>query len=350
VKPLPTEDLDHILRHTAPLWERARGRRIFLTGATGFFGCWLVESLVHCNRALNLGVHATVLSRDPAAFLRRVPHLAGELALEFLAGDVCDFAFPEGGFDYVLHGAAPTSRAAAGRPEELMRVLVHGGERMVDFAEACGARSFLLLSSGAVYGRQPEAMTHIAEDYRGGLDWMDAASVYAEGKRVCEQRTALLAARSKAGSGVRCAIARCFAFLGPHLPLDQHFAIGNFIADALAGRAITVRGDGSPVRSYLYAADLAAWLWTLLLRAPELPGNPAVYNVGSGERVSIRALAQRVAAVIDPAVRVEVLGETALGAGRVEYVPNVGKAEAELGLRPWIGLDEAIRRTAAWYR
>jgi len=138
--------------------------------------------------------------------------------------------------------------------------------------------------------------------------------------------------------------------MGPHLPLDQHFAIGNFIRDALAGRTITVRGDGTPVRSYLYAADLAVWLWTLLLRAPELAANLAVFNVGSCERVSVRELAERVAAAIDPGLRVEVLGESALGAGRVQYVPDVRKAEAELGLRAWIGLEEAIRRTAEWYR
>ena len=345
VKPLPTEDLNHILRHTAPLWERARGRRVFLSGGTGFFGAWLLESLAHCNRALGLGVRATVLSRDPAAFLARMPHLAGEPALAFLQGDVRDFAFPAGGFDYVIHGAAPTNLDAARRPVELMRVLLGGGERMVEFAEACGARSFLLVSSGAVYGQQPEAMTHIAEDYCGGPDWLDADAVYAEGKRVCEQRTALLAGRG----AVHCAIARCFTFVGPHLPLDQHFAIGNFIRDALAGRTITVRGDGTPVRSYLYAADLAVWLWTLLLRAPELAANLAVFNVGSCERVSVRELAERVAAAIDPGLRVEVLGESALGAGRVQYVPDVRKAETELGLRAWIGLDEAIRRTAGWW-
>jgi nucleoside-diphosphate-sugar epimerase len=346
VKPLPHEDLDHVLQHTAPLWERARGRRLFLSGGTGFFGAWLLESLAHCSRELGLGLRATVLSRDPATFLERMPHLANEPALEFLKGDVREFAFPAGEFDYVIHGAAPTSLADARRPAELLSVLVRGGERMVEFTETCGARSFLLVSSGAVYGRQPEGMTHIAEDYRGGPDWLDADAVYAEGKRVCEQMTALLAGRS----AVRCAIARCFTFVGPHLPLDQHFAIGNFIADALAGRPLVVLGDGTPVRSYLHAADLAVWLWTLALRAPELDANPAVYNVGSGERVSVRQLAERVAAAIDPALRVEVLGASALGAKRVQYVPDVRKAETELGLRAWIGLDEAIKRTAAWYR
>lgn len=346
VKPLDKRDLDHVLEHTRAVWEQARGARFFLTGATGFFGAWLLESFIHANRALQLGARAVVLSRDPARFLARMPHLCNEPSLEFLAGDIERFDLPDGSFDFVLHGATPTNMEAAQHPAELQRMMLHGCERVVEFAERCGAQSFLLMSSGAVYGRPAEGITHIPESYRGSPDWLDPEAVYAESKRVCEQMTALLAARS----GIPCAIARCFTLVGPHLPLDAHFAIGNFIRDAMSGRTIVVKGDGSPVRSYLYAADLAAWLWTLALRAPKLSENPAVFNVGSSERVSIRELANRVAAAIDPSVRVEILGASQLGAKRVEYVPDVTKAERELGLRTWIGLEDAVQRTAAWAR
>jgi dTDP-glucose 4,6-dehydratase len=346
VKPLPADDLDHVLRHTAALWDRARGRRIFLSGGTGFFGAWFVESLAHCNRALGLDIRATVLSRDPAAFLARMPHLAVAREIEFVSGDVRRFAFPVGRFDFVIHGAVPTNLSAASRPAELMSVLLHGAERMIEFAKVCGAKSFLLTSSGAVYGRQPETLDRIPEDYRGGPDWLDADAVYAEGKRVTEQMCALLARESN----IRYTLARCFTLVGPHLPLDQHFAIGNFIADALAGRDIRVRGDGSPVRSYLHAADLMVWLWTMLLRAEDRADNLAAFNVGSEEAVSIRELAQMVVDELNPSLRVDVAGDSAIGAKRVLYVPNVDKAKTELGLRPLIGLREAIRRTAAWHR
>jgi nucleoside-diphosphate-sugar epimerase len=346
VKRLPTEDLDHVLGQTLPLWEQARGRRVFISGGTGFFGAWLLESLAYCNRELALGLSATVLSRDPGAFARRMPHLASEPCIQMLQGDVRDFGFPREEFEYVIHAAAPTSAAAASQPLELLSTLLDGTKRMLAFAKARGAKRFLLTSSGAVYGRQPQNVSHIPEDYFGGPEWLDPNAAYAEGKRVSEQMCSLDARES----GIDFIIARCFAFVGPHLPLNQHFAIGNFIADALGGRNIAVRCDGTPMRSYLYGADLAIWLWTMLLH-DSLPGsNPHVFNVGSGEAISIRDLAQVVVEELDPSLKVEVAKAPIAGESRLQYVPDVHGAENCLGLRQTIGLREAIRRTAAWHR
>src|ERR1700712_75893 len=94
--PLPTRDLDEILAATAPLWEQMRGEQLFLTGGTGFFGCWLVESFLHCNRALKLEAQVTVLTRDPESFLRKVPHLRNDASLILHAGDVRNFTYPTG--------------------------------------------------------------------------------------------------------------------------------------------------------------------------------------------------------------------------------------------------------------
>jgi len=346
VNPLASEDLEHILDHTRPLWEQARGRRIFLTGCTGFFGAWLLESLVFCNRRLDLDIEATVLSRDPEGFAEKMPHLKNAASLRWVKGDIRDFVFPEGEFEYVLHGAASTSAEAAGQPGELLNTLIEGTERMLAFARVRGTNSFLLTSSGAVYGPQPENLSHIPEDYSGGPARLDPNAPYASGKRMSEQMCMQQARESE----IRFTIARCFAFLGPHLPLDRHFAIGNFIGDALTGRDITVRGNGTPMRSYLYAADLAVWLWTMLLSESTMHVNPEVFNVGSGEAISIRDLAKVVVEELDPALDVKVKQAPVEGEPKLQYVPDVTRAEKLLGLRPFIGLREAIRRTAAWHR
>jgi len=302
--------------------------------------------LAHCNRELNLNLSTIVLCRDPQSVARRLPHLTRDGSIQFVAGDVRSFDFPEEECEFVIHAAVPSSGLDAVPSLGLLSTMVNGLERVLAFARARRTRTFLFVSSGAVYGPQPEHLSHIPESYRGGPDWLNRNEAYAEGKRISEQMCALCAGESD----IQFAIARCFAFVGPHLPLDQHFAIGNFIGDALAGRNLAIRGDGTPMRSYLYTADLAIWLWTLLLSPPEPNGEPRVINVGSAEAISIRDLASLVVEELNPSLRVEIALKTNPDAPLQQYVPDVKRAEALLQLRPTVGLRDAIRRTADWYR
>jgi nucleoside-diphosphate-sugar epimerase len=339
---LPTEDLSLIRDQTAALWTEIHGGRLFLTGGTGFFGCWLVESFCHINRELALNAHVTVLTRNPTAFAAKCPHLAFDPAVTLHEGDVRTFAFPHGEFSHVIHAATDTNaRTATAAPLEMLSTIVAGTERVLQFAAGCGACKFLLTSSGAVYGPQPPTMTHVPETWSGAPDPLSPASVYAEGKRTAELLCALYQQRA-----LECKVARCWAFCGPHLPLDQHFAIGNFIGDVLAGRPIQIQGDGTPRRSYLYAADLAVWLWTILFRAPAL----LPINVGSSRDVSILELAQTVATVLDSKTKILVAREPVPGSAPLRYVPSVRRARELLELLELTSLEQAIYRTANWYR
>lgn len=336
-------DLDHIAEATQGLWEELRGQRIFLTGGTGFFGCWLVESFCHVNRLLGLDARLTILTRNAQAFAEKSPHLASDPAVTLHSGDVRSFAFPDEEYRYMIHAATEArARQAANAPLEMLSTIVAGTERALQFAASHGVRKFLLTSSGAVYGRQPDDMTHVPETFAGAPDPLMPSSVYGEGKRTAE----LLCALYQQKAEIECKIARCWAFCGPYLPLDEHFAIGNFIGDALAGRAIEIRGDGTPRRSYLYAADLAVWLWTILFRAPAL----VPIHVGSDQDLSILEVAQAVAAVLNPSAEIRVAKAAVRGAAPLRYVPCVDRARELLGLRQTVGLEEAIARTARWYR
>src|ERR1700742_1708791 len=102
---LPTEDLEHVLSRTTELWEHARGRRFFISGGTGFFGQWLLESFALANERLDLRAEITALTRNPEAFARKAPHLVKRSAIHFLKGDVRDFSFPTGEFQFVIHAA-----------------------------------------------------------------------------------------------------------------------------------------------------------------------------------------------------------------------------------------------------
>jgi len=103
------KDLNHILEHTSPLWEDMRGQNIFITGGTGYFGCWLLESFTSANDRLRLAAKATVLSRNPAAFVTKAPHLANHPSVHLIQGDVRDFEFPKGEFRFVIHAATEAS-------------------------------------------------------------------------------------------------------------------------------------------------------------------------------------------------------------------------------------------------
>lgn len=340
-------DLEFIAPSTPNLWGELRGQRIFLTGGTGFFGCWLVESFCHINRLLSLDARMTILTRNPEGFAQKCPYLVSDPAVNLHCGDVRDFVFPDGEYRYVIHAATETwARQTANAPLEMLSTIIAGTERTLEFAATHGAQKFLLTSSGAVYGKQPAGMTHVPESYAGAPDPLDPAGVYAEGKRVSELLCSTYGKRAGLDSRLECKIARCWAFCGPHLPLDRHFAIGNFIGDVLAGRPIQIQGDGTPRRSYLYAGDLAVWLWTLLFKAPAL----TPLNVGSERDVSILELAQIVAATLNPKTEIRVLGQPVEGAEPARYVPSVDRARELLGLREITPLEECIRRTAAWHR
>jgi len=332
-------DLDHVLAETGGLWEELRGARLFVTGGTGFFGCWLLESLLWANDRLGIGAQAVVLSRDTGAFGRKAPHLVAHPAVTLQRGDVRTFTFPDGAFSHVIHAA--TTSSAALEPRPLFDTIVDGTRRTLEFAHQSGAKRFLLTSSGAVYGRQPPDLGRVPEEYTGGPDPTNLRQVYAEGKRAAETLCGLYA-----DAALQPVIARCFAFVGPYLPVDAHFAVGNFIRDALRGGPIRITGDGTPYRSYLYAADLAIWLWTILVCGQ--PMRP--YNVGSEEAVSILDLAHLVARQTGLTSGVRTALTPTPGAPAERYVPSTERARAELGLNVRVDLAEALARTIERHR
>jgi dTDP-glucose 4,6-dehydratase len=241
----------------------------------------------------------------------------------------------------VIHAGAPV--AAEYTPvqsRDVLDAIVGGTRRVLDWASRAGVQRVLFLSSGAVYGRQPSDLALCPEDYCGAPALDEARSAYGEGKRVAE----FLCNSFANERALDAVMARGFTFVGPRLPLDGGFVIGNLIRDALRGGPLTITGDGTTIRSYLYGADLAIWLWTLLVRGV----SARAYNVGSEQALSVNQLAQTVAALLGG--RIEIRGKPSPGVPPARYLPSTARAREELGLRQWISLADAIQRTAAWIR
>lgn len=334
--PIAEEDRRHILEHTAAFWPQLAGARLFVSGATGFYGKWLLESLITANDRLGTGIRAILLSRDPTSFRADVPHLATRPEFEWLTGDVADFVFPPGNMDYVFHFATtPAAILGVGEAAPILADLV-GTERVLRYAREAGAKRLLYASSGAIYGPQPAELECIAEDYLGAPDPTNPQAAYAEVKRMGEQLCV--------HSGVDCVIARGFSFIGPYLPLTDKFAAGSFIRDALAGRSIRVTGDGSSVRAFLYAAELPIWLITLLIHGSQ----GCAYNLGSDVPTTIGELAQAIARSTGNSVDFARSSQTSANHNR--YLPNIDRARGTLGLDVRIPLDSAITRTMQYHR
>lgn len=346
-KPLSPTDLAEVLQQARPSFEALRGARLFITGGTGFFGHWLLESLLYAHRELALDLQATVLTRNIASFWARSPHLAEDPAIRLLEGDIRTFAFPSEPHTHIVHAATDSGGQQAERPAwELAESILEGTRHVLQFARATGARRLLYTSTGAVYGRSTQ-LPHTPETYMGAPDPLQLASSYDEAKRMAEH----LCVAYAHGTALGPVIARCFAFVGPHLPLEAHFAIGNFVGAAMRAERLHIKGDGTPRRSWLYMSDLAAWLWTLL--AQGVPNR--AYNVGSDEGYTIAAAAHLTAATLQPdglggsTLPIQIDGKPNPEAPLNSYVPAVERAKTELQLRVSVPLAEALRRTAAWH-
>jgi len=296
------------------------GKRIFITGGTGVIGKWLLQELekVSCELVL--------LTRNPVAFNASISSFP-KRDLALIQGDIQDFKFPEGDFDYIIHAATPVVSDAVDN-EELNSIIVSGTSRVLEFSARSSCPRMLYVSSGAVYGNQPTDLDRIPESYA-----CVPVSVYGRAKLAAEKLCL--------SSGVNCVIARCFSFVGQGIPFDAHFAIGNFIGNCLRDEPIIIKGDGTPFRSYMYASDLVDWLLTIMISG-DVGG---AYNVGSSSPISIGDLAMKVRDLASSKSLIEVLLPFDDQKLVQRYVPCIDKATQSLSLEVKVDLDAAIRET-----
>ncbi|MFN9067673.1 MAG: NAD-dependent epimerase/dehydratase family protein, partial [Bdellovibrionales bacterium] len=321
IKEVDTKDLDEVVTNLAPLWENFRLKKIYITGGTGFFGKWLVQVFIRANEQLSLNLQLIVLMRNAQKSIKEQLWLSKKF-IHIVEGDVRTFQFNNESFDYFIHAATAASATLnEADPNEMADTIIEGTKRVLSLARRSQVPKFLFVSSGAVYGSQPSEILHMPEQSHLGPDITNTANAYAEAKRMAEIYCQFAHKRKV----IDLKIARCYAFLGPYLPLDQHFAAGNFINDYLNDQVITLNGDGKPYRSYMYPTDLIEWLITILVRGQ----SGEAYNVGSDEEVQLAEFAR---AIDSEKKGVKILGLSSNNARRQAYVPSIQKSRSALGL------------------
>jgi nucleoside-diphosphate-sugar epimerase len=310
-------------------------KTLLLIGGTGFFGKSFLDAYKRGLLSRWAISNIIVMSRNADKLIKEAPELL-DSSIKLLSADICTInSLPNA--DYVIHAAASTdANSYINRPDIEKRNIQAATYNYCRLAKSAHAKNKILyVSSGAVYGAQPSNLEFLSEDYvLNDLEGLsDGKRNYAFAKRDAEQ-----AIQALGGGNIKIAIARCFAFVGPWLPREQHFAIGNFIEDGFLGRPINVKANSTVYRSYMHADDLVYWLMTICDSAnPRCP----IYNVGSDEALTIRQLANLIALRFGVEVSKAELIE-----GRVDrYIPSILKAKIELGLSLTIDLSCALDKT-----
>ena len=326
------DDLLLISERTEEFIKDLQGSRILITGGTGFLGTWILISLVHLNKIFSLSCEILIISRSPSKFLSKHPYFAKEKCLTFIKSDILNLPSNLGSVTHVIHGAADTS--LQGNVEE---VIIDGTSRLLEIYGHSNTESLTLLSSGAVYGEQPQHITSITEDNSFFQDSLNN-DIYGNSKRHAEELIL------DHGGIKRVSIARCFSFLGPFMHFNQQYAIGNFIKSALEDHKINLNSDGTSIRTFLYAADFSVWILKILLRGK----NNLIMNVGSDFEISIKEVASLVSKVIGNNIEVSI--NPVKSAIRSQYVPSINKARKTLDLDVWTDFELALRKTFLWYK
>jgi dTDP-glucose 4,6-dehydratase len=312
---------------------------LLVIGGSGFFGKSILDMFQRGKLARWNIDKVIAISRNAKRLKIETPELVqGNVDILELDITIAN-SLPEA--DYVIHAAASTdARNYVTAGEKERKNIQAGTLNYCRLAKKYKNTKTLYVSSGAVYGTQPPEIMQIEESYQ-----VRDPNDIPEGKRdyVIAKRDAEELIKEMGDEGFSVSIARCFAFVGPWLPLNQHFAIGNFIADGLAGRSIKVKANHLVYRSYMFADDLVNWMIGILVNANS---NCPIFNLGSDEEISMGELADKIATFF----KVNVDAENIINEKIDRYIPSVEKAFEELGLTCEYDLDQAIQKTLSLIR
>ena len=316
-------DLEEIFQRTKEESNHLKNTRILILGGTGFLGSWLVESLLYINKRNRLKLQVTAPARNPKklAYLQDssltiIPHSFGSNALT-----------PKGeSYDFVFHALTPTVET------DLSPVLGITNKLLDEIQSWKSPPRFVHLSSGAVYPSTVTLNGPIIEQEAYSLSEL---SLYGKLKLAIEQRVQI---GTKEGliNGVN---PRLFAFTGPRLPLDAHFAIGNFMRQGLLGEDIEVKGNSRTMRSYMHPVDAIVWILKC-----GISNLSSIFHIGSNSALTMEEIASHVARLFETGVKLTSENHTIS-----RYVPETIKTQHLLNVKQEIGIENALSRWREWH-
>ncbi|CAN2169857.1 WcaG Nucleoside-diphosphate-sugar epimerases [Candidatus Nanopelagicaceae bacterium] len=335
--PYPQTDLEQIAMSLGRDVYELKYAKILITGGSGFVGTWLISALLYLDTKYSLNLRIVSNSRTFETYTTKFSkEVIGRI--EILTGDVANLNISEIEFDFVFHGSTSTiENSLSLEINSLTSSSAFAAENLIQqISRKKKGTIFVHLSSGAVYGPQfqdfepRKAFEPTQEETKN-----NSFSERYQDAKVKTERIVQDSSESNLIVGVN---ARLFAFYGPGLPVNQQFAIGNFMRDALShDKVIKVLGNPDSIRSYMHASDLTYCLIKLAIERK--PGN---FNVGSPDGDSIINWARKVAKKLGAEVSIETINPQISF-----YVPDMQNS-SQMTFIPRLDFEGYIEDWAFW--
>lgn len=331
---LPVEDLTDIFHRLKEIWPQKK--TFFITGGTGFFGRWFIESIAYLEQKLNTNNKFYILTRQEVEIVKnKIPVLMNS-CFEVIQADLLSLKDLEFNFDYVIHAATDVSalkNSVSNLPD--FSSVVDATKRLISVCENKKIEKILYISSGGVYanslkGMKEEEFNHLnIEILKLNL------TSYSNAKMHCEYLISEFSFRNV----IDHCIARCFSFVGPYA--DSKMAVMHMLDKKRLNEAIVVNSP-QVVRSYMYPTDLIVSLFRLLLTRTKY----RVYNIGSDEAINLKDLAVSINQLKKPELQIEtqIKDNNNSLAGKI-YFPNLDRILNEFRSVITINLNEALKKT-----
>lgn len=306
-------------------------KRVLITGGAGFLGSHL------CEHFLAKGAHVIAVDNLLTGSLSNIEHLMKNPRFEFIKMDVTNYLHVPGPLDLVMHFASPASPIDYARwPIPTLKVGALGTHKALGLAKDKKA-VFALASTSEVYG-DPEVNPQ-PESYWGNVNPIGPRGVYDEAKRYAEAMT--MAYHRSHGMPVR--IVRIFNTYGPRMRSRDGRAVPNFITQALAGKPITVYGDGQQTRSLTYVSDLVDGIDRLVRAKTTGP-----VNIGNPVEMTLLEIAETIKRLTKSRSKI-VFKALPVDDPKVRR-PDIALARKALKWEPKVPLEEGLKRTIAYFR
>ena len=340
MKSLPQADLDMVAKYFQENNINLEKASFLISGVTGFVGSWLLDSLMHINKEFSLKIEITGITRN-ASKIDGWIDLASEKNVHIIESDIRTQTKIAGRFTHVVHAATPTTTATrAGDLGNVFESSVIGARNLLEIAKKQDTPPiFLHTSSGAIYEKSPSSLDNIPLSWpRQDLEPSDVVdSEYARAKIETEK---LIEAATIEGT-VKGINARLFSFMGPRVPLQEHYSIGNFMYSGMYEDEINLSVNPATVRSYEYAADMASTLIYVLGL-----GQPGTFHIGSDKGHELLHWAELVGKVFSKPVK-NLSADLAKKPSTIPYIPEHDE-RIPRGLGESILIEEQVANWRDW--